>query len=247
MSKLRKILVIGGSRGLGAVAGELLHKHGARVAVMSRGQARLPWADLHHACDVTQSLKFIRALREIRTKFGFLDGVLFCARYRGLGNSWQQEIAINLGACRNLLAKAPGMFGSRGGGSVVLIGSTAARGVALEQSDGYHAAKAGLMGLSRYYAYHLARKGIRVNVVSPGTFQKKSWPTSGLNPRLRKIRQTNPFNRLGQDREIAEVCDFLLGPQSSWITGQELVVDGGAGLVCNESMVAMKRTDKRTN
>jgi len=243
MRQTRKILVIGGSRGLGAVTGELFHERGARVAVMSRGQARLPWADLHFHCDVTQNLKFIRGLREIRHRLGWLDGVLFSARHRGTGSSWQHEISTHLGACHQLLAEAPGLFRRRGG-AIVLVGSTAAGGVAPEQGAGYHAAKAGLLGLCRYYAYHLARRGIRVNVISPGTFQKKSWPGGRQSGRLRKIRRANPFGRLGQDREIAEACDFLLGSGSSWITGQELVVDGGAGLLCNESMVSIKKTGR---
>lgn len=230
-----KFLVFGGSRGLGKAIVSLLLGRGAEVVVVSRNLPSEVIQATHWSCDLLKIQNLTETLEKIQETHAPFQGVVFSARFRGKPVDAAGFHKMDLEACHQILKYCPRLLRVGKPGSVVLIGSTATRGVAPEQSPEYHVAKAGLLGLMRYYAFSLAHKGIRVNVVSPGTFQKQDWPGPTFSRRLHRIRKANPSGRLGHDREIAEVCSFLLEKRSSWINGQEIVVDGGAGLLCNES------------
>ena len=124
-----------------------------------------------------------------------------------------------------------------GGGRIVNIGSTTGFSVNLE-SPVYHVAKAGISQLARYYAYVLGPKGIRVNSVSPGTIIKEeSEEFYSKNQPLRDLYNSIiPLGRMGTAIEIANVVTFLCSPKASFITGQDIVVDGGISLQWHESM-----------
>ena len=90
----------------------------------------------------------------------------------------------------------------------------------------YSATKAALDGFTRALARELGAGGIRVNSVAPGYFESEM--TAGLNgDQLRRLVRSTPLGRLGQIEEIAAAVIFLLSEESSFITGQTLVVDGG--------------------
>jgi NAD(P)-dependent dehydrogenase (short-subunit alcohol dehydrogenase family) len=118
------------------------------------------------------------------------------------------------------------------------VSSAASKVVAAEQGPGYHVAKAGLDQLARYYAVVLGQKGIRVNVVSPGTVLKPENRDFYLgNERLQTLfKKVVPLGRMGTAQEVAEVIDFLGGPKASFITGQTLLVDGGVNLLSTETL-----------
>jgi len=123
--------------------------------------------------------------------------------------------------------------------SIVLVSSIADRYVAPEQSLGYHLAKAGFSQLARYYALELGPLGIRVNSVSPCVvakdearefYDKNEW----LVDRYKKFI---PLGRMGKPEDIVNAIMFLAGEQASYITGQNIVVDGGLTLRSHESLI----------
>jgi NAD(P)-dependent dehydrogenase (short-subunit alcohol dehydrogenase family) len=113
----------------------------------------------------------------------------------------------------------------RGGGAIVNIGSISALNPASNHSH-YNSAKAAVLTFTRSCAQELGPFGIRVNSVSPGLIHKDgiedAWP-EGVERWLSRV----PLGRLGEPEDIADACLFLASPAARWITGHNLVVDGG--------------------
>ena len=155
-----------------------------------------------------------------------------------VANSGQDTITVINTATRQIIEYLAGQFQPRQNNSIVLVSSAASTVIAAEQSAGYHVAKAGLNQLARYYAVVLGAKGIRVNVVAPGTVLKPENQAFYLqNKKLQRLfRKTIPLGRMGTAAEIAEVIAFLSGPRASFVTGQTLLVDGGVNLLSTETL-----------
>jgi len=145
---------------------------------------------------------------------------------------WDRVIAVNLRsvyACTR--AAVPHMI-RRGGGSVVSVASIAAS--VCIGGAAYAASKAGILGFTRHISHELARHRVRANCVSPG-FMRTPMSTgerAGLAPeeqeaRLAEFGQRVPMGHVGSTLDIAEAILFLASDESAYVTGQELVVDGG--------------------
>ncbi len=140
---------------------------------------------------------------------------------------WDQVMAVNLrGAVMVCQAALASMLRSRKG-SIVLVGSEAAQG-----SPGlaaYAASKAGLVGFARSLAAEVGKRGVRVNVVSPGLVVTEM--LEGLPEDKRKaIAERSALGRLGMPGEVAKAVRFLLSDDASYITGTVLSVNGGLGV-----------------
>jgi NAD(P)-dependent dehydrogenase (short-subunit alcohol dehydrogenase family) len=94
----------------------------------------------------------------------------------------------------------------------------------------YSASKAAVVAMTQALAAELGPKGIRVNAISPGLVERlgleESWPEG-----VARFRNDAPLQRLGQPADIGNACVFLVSPAAAWITGINLVVDGGISLV----------------
>jgi len=141
-------------------------------------------------------------------------------------SEWDQVIADNLRSvhlCTQAAARAMIARGSTG--AIVNIASIEAHNPAPQHSH-YVAAKAAVVMYTRSAALELGRQGIRVNSVSPGLIWRegleRDWP-EGVNGYL----SAAPLCRLGQPDDVADACLFLASPAARWITGTDLVVDGG--------------------
>ena len=126
-------------------------------------------------------------------------------------------------------AAAGQMVKQGGGGAIVNIASIEAENPAPGHSH-YNAAKAGVVMHTRAAAQELGRYGIRVNAVSPGLIWRegldKDWPDG-----VQRYQKAVPLGRLGRADDVADACLFLASPAARWITGANLVVDGGV-LTC---------------
>jgi NAD(P)-dependent dehydrogenase (short-subunit alcohol dehydrogenase family) len=110
------------------------------------------------------------------------------------------------------------------GGAIALVGSV--NGLAAWGGAPYSAAKAGLVNLTQQLGAELGPRGIRVNLVAPGTVRTRVWDDQPGRPDQMAVLY--PLGRIGEPEDIANALAFLCSPDASWITGVTLPVDGGA-------------------
>lgn len=234
-------IVVGGTRGSGRALVRLLHGQGHAVSVVGLRSAP-PERGLPNTRFVKADLADARRLpalcRSLTGWGGPLDSLFFFQRYRGGKDSWKGELDVSLTATKTMIEALSGSFLETGARSVVAIGSVGGHLIAGEQPVGYHVGKAGLIQLVRFYAVALGPRGIRVNLVSPGTVVKEE--SRAFYAKSRKLqtlyKRLIPLGRMGRAEEVAQAAEFLRGPKSSFITGQNIVVDGGLSLLWQESL-----------
>ncbi len=235
-------VIIGGTRGIGRALARLLAQQGQTLTVVGRHIPEHPAPELqavHYiAADLADPEQVLTQLRQSLATRGPLTGLIFLQRYRGDGDSWAGEIQTTLSATRFLIDHLTDDFTTAGQAAIVAVASVATRLVTLKQPLSYHVAKAGLIQMVRYYAVALGHKGIRVNAVSPCTILKEESKRFYLeNAALQKLyRQLTPLRRMGTAEDVAQTIAFLCGPQASFITGQELTVDGGMSLMLHDAL-----------
>lgn len=144
-------------------------------------------------------------------------------------SSWNKTIDVNLKApfqwsrlFSNYVIK-----GSISSGGIVFIGSLATS-TGFPRNPSYHATKAGVLGLTRSFAFDLGGYGIRANCVSPGYINTAMTQNSYTTPDLHEARRKHTLlGRWGQPKDVANAVSFLCGPDSAYISGINLPVDGG--------------------
>lgn len=192
--------------------------------------------------DVTDSSALTQAIDAAVHRSGKLGCVVFLQRHRGPKDAFRDDVEVSVGASVTAIDHivSHALFDSDDAGrSFVFVGSIADTYVAPEQSLGYHVAKAGLAQLARYYAMQLGSSGVRVNVVSPCIVAKDT--ATGFyadNPWIvDRFRKLIPLGRMGTSDDIVRAILFLGGSDAAYITGQNLVVDGGLTLRSHESLI----------
>ncbi|ALU91468.1 SDR family NAD(P)-dependent oxidoreductase [Herbaspirillum rubrisubalbicans] len=237
-------LVVGGSKGTGLALVEHLLADGQRVSVLARSACALPPSPLLTwlPVDVTDTVALHTALDACVAGQGKIDSAVFMQRHRASDDAFETDLAVALTATRatidHLVARKH-FSGSAQGNGIVMVSSIADHYIAPEQDLGYHVSKAGLVQLARFYALQLGPLGLRVNVVSPCVvikeaaqeyYRQNSWITD-------RFEHFIPLRRAGSSQDIINAILFLTGAQSSYITGQNIVVDGGLTLRSHESII----------
>jgi NAD(P)-dependent dehydrogenase (short-subunit alcohol dehydrogenase family) len=236
------ILVVGGTKGIGRAVARRLGEDDQTVSVIGRSRpARDP--DRPHikswAADVADLALLRATLDAIVGAQGPLSGAVLLQRYRGSGDDWAGELATSLTATRVLIEWAGEHFEDLGHGkAVVVVSSIASAYIASEQPVSYHAAKAALSHLVRYYAVRLGRRGLRVNAICPGTIVKEETRAFYADhPEIERLyRDIVPLGRMGTSEDVAELAAFLVSARAGFLTGQNIVLDGGVSLQSQESM-----------
>ena len=240
-------LVTGGNSGMGFEVARRLVAEGARVvlsgrnaATVERAAADLGPAALGVVTDVARLAEIDRLVEATRAFAGGRLDVLFAnagtAAFGPVASTteaqWDELMAVNLKGVYFTVQKALPLMGE--GGAVVLNASVAA-GKGNPAGSLYGASKAGVRSLGRTLAAELVGRGIRVNVVSPGPIETPLFGRTGgmtmdaVQAMKGAWAERNPMKRFGTPDEVAAAVLFLASDEASFITGVDLLVDGGLG------------------
>ncbi len=239
-SKQRVVVVSGGSKGLGFSICKALLAEGYRVATFSRKstpalEAAIAASDGHlywepvDISDEAQLAAFLKHTREKLGRIGYLvnsagmanEGLLTMMKAKDISRMIQVNlegaIVLSQGCVKQMMV---GGFGVIVNVSSV-VGIRGFKGVAA-----YSATKAALDGFTRSLSKELGPAGIRVNSIAPGFMETEMTSELTEQQKARIVRQT-PLSRLGMVDDVSSVVKFLLSDDSSFVTGQTIVVDGG--------------------
>jgi 3-oxoacyl-[acyl-carrier protein] reductase len=239
----RRVLVAGGSRGIGRAIALGFARAGADIALCARGAADLErtGAELGAhggrvhaaACDLADA-KAIRAFVEgAAAALGGIDVLVNNASGFGMGDdeaAWAAGMAVDVMARVRASNAALPWLRRSDGASIVNIASISAYR-ATTRAPAYGAVKAAMLHYTASQALACAPDRVRVNCVAPGSieFPGGHWEARRLagDPLYARILEGIPFGRLGTPDEVADAVLFLASPLARWITGQTIVVDGG--------------------
>jgi dehydrogenase/reductase SDR family member 4 len=242
----RVALVTGGGRGIGKAIARRLAEAGASVVIASRKLenleataaefAALPGRVVPIACHVGRLDQLGNLVRETEARVGPID-ILVNNSATNIGQGpaldvtdemLDKMVEINVkSALRLIRLTVPGMIARKTGGSIINIASISG----LQPQPGgllYSFTKAGLIMMTRSWAREFGRHNIRVNAIAPGLIQTDFSEYFWKDEAYRKeLEATQPIPRIGQPDEIAGAALYLASSDSSFLTGQVIVIDGG--------------------
>ena len=242
---MKTALITGGAKGIGLAISQELISDGWNVVITGRdataiasavaGLATGPGKAVGKVMDVRDRASIDAVFTEMRTEFDSLDSLINCAgviirdESEVLSeNDWNTVIDTDLSGVFKCSQAAYVDLVKSPGATIVNVGSIAGS-VGIAGRAGYTAAKAGLEGLTRTLGLEWANRDIRVNAVAPGWTRTEMVAGGIKDGRLSEAALTAriPQQRLAEPSEIAKVVKFLMSADSSYITGQTIVVDGG--------------------
>ncbi len=239
-------LVTGGSRGIGRAIVKALAREGAKVAFVYRGNkeaadslvtevAAAGGAALALQADVASCDDAQRCVERIEKEWGRFDilvnnaGIIRDDLFvRMEPEAWKAVLETNLGGAYNFCRAVAYTMMKQRRGRIINISSVAADYVNPGQTN-YAASKGAINAFTRALAVELASRNVTVNAIAPG-FIETDMSEAVRNKAGDMIKKAIPMRRLGQPEDIARVVVFLAGPESGYMTGQVLTVDGGLSL-----------------
>jgi NAD(P)-dependent dehydrogenase (short-subunit alcohol dehydrogenase family) len=240
-------VVTGGNSGIGLATAKLFRAEGAKVAIAGRDQKTLDAAikeigadTLGVRADVGKLADLDKLYAAVKEKFGKID-VLFAnagvAKFESLETSsenfFDEQFTINVKGLYFTIQKALPLLND---GASIILNSSVAGVKGFAGSSVYSATKAAVRSFARTLTAELIGRGIRINVVSPGPIatpilSRNGLPQEALDEIGKSLVAGVPAKRFGQPEEVGRAVVFLASTDSSYISGQELFVDGGAANV----------------
>jgi len=240
-------LITGGTTGIGRATAELFIQHGARVAITGQDAQRVAEAAaalgpqaIGVRADVSVAADMDDLARRLKAHFGQLD-IVFAnagvAKPRPLADIDEahidEQLGVNLKGVIYTVQKTLPLL--RRPASIILTASTVAE-LGTAGMSVYAATKAAVRSLARSLSAELAPQGVRVNVVSPGPietpiFGKLGLPDAAVKAWADEITAKVPLGRFGQPHEVAKAVLFLASDDSSYMLGENILVDGGMATV----------------
>jgi NAD(P)-dependent dehydrogenase (short-subunit alcohol dehydrogenase family) len=239
------ILITGASSGIGKECAFRCYEEGAKVHLLGRNERSLKeiYAQLNDnnnsisILDLQDFERYQNIIESIVTKHGKIDGFIHSAGYQITlpisAMNYQMYLDIfsvnTISAFEFIRLLSKKNYSNLSGMSIVLIASIMSV-LADTALTAYCASKSALVGGAKALALELANKGIRINCISPGTLADTAM-TDNLKKQIseeefHRIEQEYPMG-LGSTKDISSLCLFLLSDESKWITGQNIIVDGG--------------------
>lgn len=242
----KKIFVTGGARGIGKSVATAFAEAGADIAIVDVdiAEAQKTAAELaeNHGIqtlaiktDVTKPEEVDAMVEQVVNTFGRLD-VAFCNAGICMNipaeemtyDQWRKVLDINLTGVF-LTAQAAGkVMLKQGSGSIINTASMSAHIVNVPQPQcSYNASKAGVIQLTKSLAIEWAKRGVRVNCISPGYIGTELTLNSpSLQPLIQQWNEMAPMGRMGRPDELQSICVYLAGDTSTFTTGSDFIVDG---------------------
>ncbi|KKA09878.1 hypothetical protein VP02_00500 [Pseudomonas ogarae] len=237
----KHVFITGGTRGMGAAHAMVLARHGAKVHIADvlhdegrklAAQAREDGLAIHYLeLDVTSEQSWQDAVQAAEERWGDINVLVNNAGITGQPGGfaiedpqfWNRTIAVNqTGVYLGMRAVVPSMQRA-GVGSIVNISSILGF-VGDSEYFAYNASKGALLTMTRSAALKLAKQNIRVNTVCPGMV---ATPMNEAEVELQAYIDATPMGRMAKPEEVSNVVLFLASDESSYVTGTDLVVDGG--------------------
>lgn len=227
----RVVVVTGAARGVGAGIVSRFADDGASVVGVDLQEPADPDTRVSYEQADVSSAEDVEALfTRLAGRYGRVDvlvnnaGIWFRKPFREITvEEWDRVLGVNLRGVFLCTSNAVDLMEANGG-TIVNIGSQAGLTVTRGQGAHYHASKAAIAHLTKALAFELGPLGIRINCVAPGVT-----PDEATAPYIpAEILNQIPLGRSGRPADIANACAFLASPEASYISGQTLLVNGGA-------------------
>jgi len=235
MTKQPVVLITGTSKGIGLYLARHYLEKGYKVAGCSRGESTIDHPDYwHRSLDVGDETKVAGMVRECAEKFGRIDALLNNAGIASMnaalltpGATMESVFRTNCFGAFYFAREAAKIMLKRKSGRIVFF-TTVARPLATEGEIAYVASKAAVESISKILSKELAPSGITVNAVGPGpvlTDLVRGVPQGAIDGLLKE----QAIKRMGDCRDVANVVDFFLQPESHFVTGQIIYLGGVEG------------------